>query len=99
MAIVELLLSKGADPNWGISGAAELGHLAIVELLLEKGASLKPLEKEVFLNLGIEGAAMGGHLAIVKLLLSKGADPKLGIVIATQQGHLDIIDYIWDTYF
>jgi ankyrin repeat protein len=37
MAIVELLLAKGADPNEGIEYAADNGHMDIVELLLAKG--------------------------------------------------------------
>ena len=86
MDIVQLMLSKGADPNKGLSLAAEYGHMDIVQLLLSKGADP---------NEGLWYAAEGGHMDIVQLMLSKGAtdlDPALEI--AELYGHTECADLI-----
>lgn len=73
MAVVKLLLEKGADLfNWTpLSYAANNGHEAIVKLLLDEGA-----DYEAKYNSGwrpLSWAEINGHEAIVKLLLKKGA--------------------------
>ena len=77
MEIVKLLLEKGADPNFGLSGAAEGGHMEIVKLLLEKGAN--PNSDH------LQSAAWSGHTEIEKLLREKGADSSDGIDGAAEE--------------
>jgi ankyrin repeat protein len=74
LAMVNLLLTEGADPNMPAAGgltplrvAAEKGDLAIVQVLLANGA-------DVNANNPLREAAWQGHLPVVQALLAKGAD-------------------------
>lgn len=78
--LVEVLLSRGTDPNGSedfhctpIEVAAGHGHLGIVELLLEHGVSVHEVQGRR--NRALESAIGAGHINIVQLLLSLGADP------------------------
>lgn len=78
---VQLLLSCGANPNGGTSGAFPLhkaayrGHASIVRLLLSAGARLN--ERDGATGDGrtpLAKAASQGHADVCSLLLSAGAD-------------------------
>ena len=77
--VVELLLSKGANPNDkdnnGFSPiilASREGHASVVELLLSKGGN--PNDKHNYGDSPIMCASRRGYAKVVKLLLSKGTD-------------------------
>jgi ankyrin repeat protein len=77
-AIVELLLSKGADVHaknrigeTALTFAARAGDLDIVKLLIAKGA--KPNMADVLGRGALFAAAIGQNPAIVRLLLQHGA--------------------------
>lgn len=84
--IIELMLKRGANPNAALEGAAEGGHGYIVVFLLKKGAT--------GYNAALRGAAKAGHMYIVKMMLDKGADPYVGLHIAAEYGHTEIIKYL-----
>ena len=87
MDIVQLMLNKGAHPDYGLSGAAMGGHMDIVQLMLSKGA--------INYNWGLFGAAGGGHMDIVQLLLSKGAaDLGSALYAAEFNGHTKCAELI-----
>ena len=74
--MVELLLSKGADPNVTNEGFSALqyavqGHIEIVRMLVEKGAEINKADPNGYYP--IHHAASHGSIEIVKYLLSKGA--------------------------
>lgn len=78
--IVELLIGRGADPNYrdrdgwsAIHWAAEEGHLGIVSYLLAHGAN--PNAVSSYGTSPLHCAANGGHPFIVKLLLGREVDP------------------------
>ena len=84
IAMLKLLLEKGADPDGAcgcvtgespIWAAALLNRVAHVELLLSAGAS--PNVFAASGNTPLHIAAMRGHVDIVKLLLASGADPEV----------------------
>jgi len=79
MAIVQLLLDKGADTNaqggdYGnaLEAASNIGNVAIVQLLLSKGANVNA-QGGLYGN-ALQAASDRGYEAIVTLLLDKGAD-------------------------
>jgi len=87
MAVVRLLLEKGADIDSKAKGkivagmtplsyAAQNGHTAVVRLLLEKGADIdsKAKGKIVAGMTPLSFAAKNEHMAVVRLLLERGAD-------------------------
>jgi hypothetical protein len=80
MAIVRLLLDKGADIEAeNINGtalhiAASIGDTAVVRLLLDRGADVKA--KELLKKTALHSAAEQGNEATVQLLLDRGADIK-----------------------
>jgi ankyrin repeat protein len=79
MAMVRLLLDRGADVNLAVAGdgaplimAARGGHLAIVQLLLDRGATVDlvvPSDENALIQ-----ASGTGHLDVVRLLVAHGAD-------------------------
>ena len=78
-AVVDLQLSKGADPDSKdkrnlspLSWAAEKGHDIVVNLLLSKGAEVD--SKDDYKRTPLSYAAGRGHEIIVNLLLSEGAE-------------------------
>lgn len=80
--LVELLLTRGADPNkfgyyYGtpLQAAARGGRLEIVGLLLQHGASVNTVQGRW--DTALRAATIGGHSDIVHLLVSHGADINL----------------------
>jgi len=73
-AQVQVLLTRGADPNGGnaqaLCVAAHDGSLGIVRMLLDAGAHVNTRR-----GLPLILAVDAGHLSIVQLLLARGADP------------------------
>lgn len=77
-AIVELLLSRGAD--YDLSLAAKRGDMGRVQTLLQSNPSLAnklPSWSSYYNAAPLANAASAGHLGIVKLLLAHGAEPNL----------------------
>ncbi|KAL7801237.1 hypothetical protein V8C44DRAFT_353803 [Trichoderma aethiopicum] len=79
MAIVRLILDKGADVNsksnlYGdaLQAAAFRGHVATVSLLLDCHAD--PNAQRGGWGSALQAAAEGGQLDVLKLLVSRGAD-------------------------
>lgn len=80
--LVELLLTRGADPNrsgyyYGtpIQAAARSGQLEIVRLLLRHGASVNAVQGRW--DTALRAASIGGHSDVVNLLISHGAEISL----------------------
>jgi ankyrin repeat protein len=80
--IVELLLSKGADPKAAnayqrtpLVSAAEAGHTRVCEILLDRGAAINA--QSDYGSTALMCAALNGHSPVVELLLARGADRKL----------------------
>lgn len=82
--LVELLLTRGADPNrsgyyYGtpLQAAARSGQLEIVGLLLQHGASVNTVQGRW--DTALRAATIGGHSDVVHLLMSHGADINLKV--------------------
>lgn len=103
-AVVELLLSRGADPRArdeegarALDDAAQENHHEIVERLLADDQGL--LELPGFHErTALMAAAGGGHAGLVKLLLEKGADPQRrtpsgarALDLAADGGHMHVV--------
>ena len=105
-AIIELLLSKGADVNAqggpfgnALHAASCRGHAVNVELLLSKGADVNA-QGGYFSN-ALQAASYNGHTAIIELLLSKGADVNAqggpfgnALHAASYDGHTAIVELL-----
>ncbi|KAK6356022.1 hypothetical protein TWF718_000395 [Orbilia javanica] len=107
-AVVELLLSKGAD--WEVKNsyygqtplvqAAARGHAAVVELLLNKGAGLETqftADGQTLLLI----AAENGCTNVVELLLREGANRdaknmhnKTALFFAAEKGHAAVVELL-----
>ncbi|KAF7970452.1 hypothetical protein HWV62_23897 [Athelia sp. TMB] len=79
LAIAQLLLEKGADPNatggrygTALQAASRGGHLEIARLLLERGADVNTTGARY--GTALQAASYQGHLEIARLLLGKGGD-------------------------
>jgi hypothetical protein len=79
LAVVKMLLDKGADPKskekdgaTSLMYAAVEGHLAVARLLLDKGADVNARDSAGWSPL--IGATLGNRLAVAELLLEEGAD-------------------------
>jgi hypothetical protein len=80
LKLVEYLLSKGANPDWGsidpyqydytLEIAAERGYVAIVTLLMEAGANKNTLGLKTVLKTAVES----GQLEVVEELIRLGVD-------------------------
>ncbi len=106
MSVVELLLSKGANPNdknnccnSAILCASRRGSAIVVELLLSKGANPHDKSNDGFSP--IIWASSQGHVNIVELLLSKGANPNdknnyghSPIKYASDEGHASVVELL-----
>ena len=89
MAMVQLLLERGADVNapgpvTALQAAVSSGHFQLALLLLEAGADINAqgLKGPYFkpkIRTALETAAFDGHLDILHLLLNAGADMHLPI--------------------
>ncbi len=102
-AIVELLLSRGAEVNLPsrnglkvqpLNSAVAGQHLQIARLLLDRGADPNARQGEDFTPL--HGAAQNGQVDMIRLLLAHGADPrarsangKTPYVLAVESGHAE----------
>lgn len=80
--VVQILLSRGADPNCkaddGITpliAASRKGHIEIAEMLLVAGAKVNDTDE--YGVSPIMSAAFVNNKPLVQLLLEKGADPTL----------------------
>jgi ankyrin repeat protein len=67
IAVVDVLLHRGAKINSALTSAASRGYTEITKLLLESGAPVT--------SAPLEEAAQKGHTEVVKLLLERHADP------------------------
>ena len=83
--LVELLIHKGADHNYGFSAAAENGNMEMVQFLLSKGADP---------NYGFSAAVKNGNMEMVQFLLDKGADPYYGLSAAAENGNMEMMQFL-----
>jgi ankyrin repeat protein len=80
--MAEMLISKGADPNYSGSGMSPIGsaiingNLAVLKILLKNGVVINPKNRLDRSPLHI--AARNGSLEIVKYLIDEGADVNFG---------------------
>jgi ankyrin repeat protein len=80
LAVAEMLLKQGADPNWLnqdgdgslLNAAALFGNLAVAKLLLEHGAKLEDNDNRGWTPLF--SAVYNNHPPMVKLLVDHGAN-------------------------
>lgn len=99
--IVELALSRGADPNvetgktTPLISASQRGDLEIVNLLLKGGADPN---LEAYSTSPLFIAVVQNHPDVVQTLLESGADPnykntegETGLMFASIQGNLDMV--------
>lgn len=84
LALVQLLIERGADPDQplgtlngfrSIHQAAKAGHVDIVQALLAHGVEVNPMSNEG--DTPLHYAAQLGNVALVKALLKEGADSNL----------------------
>ena len=98
IAIVQLLLNGGANPNkrdrFGVTplhNASSMGHIKVVQILLERGANPNNRDRTGYTPLHC--AARRGHTKVIRILLDGGAKPnKCGVtpmVVASANGHKD----------
>ncbi len=99
-AVVEYLLSKGADDEYnlslGLRNACYGGHKELVDLMILKGVAngpKSPGDEVKDFNRGLWGACEGGHLELAKLMVSKGANNfNEGLKSASCNGHKEIVE-------
>jgi ankyrin repeat protein len=99
LALVEYLLSKGADHSaWNgdpLKNAADGGHLDVVKKLIEAGADVAAHGGDA-----LERAARGNHVAVGEYLISKGAKIDDGnhgpLIEAARYGHAEFIQMLLD---
>lgn len=102
LAIVELLLERGADPNarsdWGtpLHIAARRGHIGVAKILLQHGADPNAKGGELD-NTPLHNAAYVGATQMGRLLIAQGADVNARnkefeppVHLATERGRLQI---------
>ena len=84
--IAKLLLEKGANPEYGLSGSAYSGNKEMVDFFLEEGAEN--------LNLALQMASAGNQKEMIDYLFFKGAnDLNSGLIGATIGQNLDLINF------
>jgi ankyrin repeat protein len=104
MAIVQLLVEKGADVNcadgWALQTAAAEGHDTIIEELLRCGADINACTTNENFPAGtaLQAACEAGNLNIVELLLKHNANPDFGagpqtcpLIAAATRGEDEIV--------
>lgn len=95
--LVKYLVEKGANvranDNKAIVYASWQNHTHIIEYLVSKDANIS--------DQALMEASANGSLEAVKLLISLGADVKKDggevIQLAFQNGHHDVVEYMWDS--
>ena len=106
LAIVQLLLEKGADieakdilKETALMKAVRGGYFGIVQLLLKKGADVEA--KDRWNETATIKAAEYGYSSVVQLLLEKGADVEAknkwnqtALIRAARDGHLDVVQLL-----
>jgi ankyrin repeat protein len=97
-SIVQFCIDKGAyvhiNYNLPMYVAVKYGHIEIMKLLKLHGADIHYDDKKY-----IEQAAMHNHIDIVKYLINTEGDSpfaakELGLKIASEYGHLDIVNFL-----
>ena len=87
VALIRLMLKRGADVNDGLPGACQGGHIDIVDLMINNGATEW--------NNGLNRACFGGHRNIVERMIEKGAnDWNGGLRSACEGGDRHIVDFM-----
>ena len=99
MAVVKLLLEKGADVNdrsMPLHTASSNGHVKVVSLLLEKGAGVNVTNQDR--STPLQWASDNGHVEVVRLLLEKGANVNAvsqggstPLHWASDNGHVEVV--------
>lgn len=81
--MVEFLIGRGANPNWGddagmtpLDRAILSDHAETIKLLLARGAKVNHVDKLGMTPLLYAASVNYGDAAVTKLLLAAGADPK-----------------------
>ncbi|XP_043940318.1 ankyrin repeat domain-containing protein 1-like [Protopterus annectens] len=106
MAVIDLYLAQGEDPNacnelnvTALHRACLKGHKDIVEKLLAAGAALEP--QDMLERTPVHWACRGGHLDILKLLLNKDAKVNAKdtlwstpLHVAVRTGHCDCAEHL-----
>ena len=106
LQIVELLLSKGANPNVKdnyldspLIAASEMGHLNVVQLLLTNGAKFDVIDKHR--KTPIMLASEHGRIHVVDFLLKNGANlndkddkGETSIVLASGAGYKNVVELL-----
>ncbi|KAJ7635483.1 ankyrin repeat-containing domain protein [Mycena polygramma] len=103
IALVELLLARGADINAeggvALQEACSTDNLAVVELLLERGADPNMQDGEY--GTALQAASNSGHVAVVELLLARGADINIqdgeygtALQAASNSGHVAVVELL-----
>jgi len=105
--VVELLITKGADPNgkdkWGytpLHRAAAAGHKEVAELLVTNGADVNAADDQQGLT-PLHIAVIKGDGSIVELFVARGADVnaannegKTPLYLAIQYNHNEVADIL-----
>ncbi|MBI5447347.1 MAG: ankyrin repeat domain-containing protein [Gammaproteobacteria bacterium] len=91
--VINMLLSKGANPDDGLWIAAAMGNIGLVKKLLDAGAN--PNGKNYQSHTALFYAAMYGQLETLKLLLSCGASPNQDsesspLLMAVKNNHTEV---------
>lgn len=83
--LIELMITKGANINYGLEGACRGGRKDIVKLMITRGAKN--------FDWGLQGACEGGHKDLAELMIAKGAKKfNWGLESACQGGHKDLAE-------
>ncbi len=103
--LLKLLITNGADASTWLHTATSLNRIKAMEMLIENGADVEKLSRDSHqdaISSPLHIAAQKGHLQGVKLLCEfSGADiqalngdGKTALVLAAQNGHLNILKYL-----
>lgn len=87
LAMVTMLLERGADPTAGLGGAVVGGHVTLVDYLLKNKANGTDPRL-------IAHSAGKGDPRITSLLLAAGADPEAGMKSAVAGGSAEVTELL-----